>query len=172
MASVATKRKPKAQVSTVSKPKLILPDSPFFSVKFEPKTVIEKLANSKDQKTTALELLGNLDGIKVLANKVLVCMYIEPDMRGSLYLGKETLRESVFQGTVGLVVKKGKMAFVDDEPTKTYFHGENAEIGEYVVFRAGDGKRTQIHGVDCKWLDDIVIDAVIDDPNTFTHDKI
>lgn len=163
----------KTKVKPTNVQKLIIPDNinPF-AVKFEPKTVIEKLANSKDQKVTALELLGDLDGLKVMANKVLVCMYIEPDMRGSLYLGKETLRESVFQGTVGMVVKKGKMAFKDDEATKTYFYGEGAEIGEYVIFRAGDGKRVQIRGVDCKWVDDVVIDGVVADPNLITHEKI
>lgn len=172
MASVATKRKPKTETTV---PKLILPGSAFFDVKFEPKSVIEKLANCKDpkeQRKTALELLGDLSGLKAFANKILVCMYIEPDMRGSLYIGKETLRESVFQGTVGHVVKMGKTAFKDDEATKTYFHDEKAEVGDWVVFRAGDGKRVQIRGVDCKWVDDVVIDAVVDDPNIITHDKI
>lgn len=166
---MATKTKDKP--SNVQK--LILPETANpFNVKFDPKTAIERLANSADQKATALELLGNLSGLRVMANKVLVCMYIEPDKRGSIFVAKETLRESVFQGTVGLVVKKGKMAFKDDEATKTFFYGESAEVGEYVVFRAGDGKRVQIKGVDCKWVDDVVIDAVVDDPNLITNQKI
>lgn len=167
----ASKKSKKPETATVTK--LIIPDNVnVFGAKFEPKTVIEKLANSKDQRATAFELLGDLSGMKVMANKVLVCMYIEPDMRGSLFIAKETLRESVFQGTVGLVVKKGQMAFKDDEATKTYFHGEDAQVGEYVVFRAGDGKRVQIRGVDCKWVDDVVIDAVVAEPTLITHDKI
>lgn len=168
MASVAKKSKPK----DLSRPQLIVPGNPFFNAPFEPKSVIEKLAHSKEQKKTALELLGDLDGLKVQANKLLVCMHIEPDMRGSLFLDKATLRESIFQGTVGFVVKKGKLAFVDDEASKTFFHGEGAEIGEYVVFRAGDGKRVQIRGVDCKWVEDIAIDAIVADPNVITHEKI
>jgi len=86
---MAAKTKAKTNVQ-----KLIIPETVHpFAVKFEPKTVIEKLANAKDQKATAFELLGDLSGLKVMANKVLVCMYIEPDMRGSIFVAKETLRE-------------------------------------------------------------------------------
>lgn len=134
------------------------------------KSKIEMLADASDQRALMRELVGDLSKARIMGNRVLVGIYIEPSKRGSLYLGKDTLKESVYQGTVGLVLKMGSQAFIDDDKVK--FHGDSARVGDYVVFRSGDAKRCQINGLDCRFVEDTLIDMIVDDPNIVTHEKI
>lgn len=132
--------------------------------------MLERLAQAKDPKDGLLSALGDLSGIDLLANRLLVAIYIAPEKtKGGLYRATQSIKEDVFQGSVGLVVKKGAMCFQDDDASKTYFHGEDVDIGEWVVFRPGDGKRVQINGVDCRFIEDIQIDMRIADPEIITH---
>lgn len=139
------------------------------------KSNIERLADAEDpaaQADVMRELVGDLSNVEVMGNRVLVGIYIEPSKRGSLFLAKDTLKESVFQGTVGLVLKLGKQAFKDDPENKVRFHGQSAMQGQWVVFRAGDAKRCQIRGIDCRMIEDTLIDLIVDDPNCVTHHKV
>jgi hypothetical protein len=159
-----------AKKTTVAK--LVLPDASDLNAFGVRKDKIEILADSSDQRATMRQLVGDLSRIKVMGNRVLVGIYIEPSKKGNLWLGKETLKESVYQGTVGLVLKCGTQAFKDDPENKLYFHGDKANEGDYVAFRAGDAKRCQINGLDCRFVEDVLIDMVISDPNIVTHEKI
>lgn len=152
--------------------KLVIPNETDLNAFGAKKSKIEMLADSKDQRATMKELVGDLSGTKVMGNRLLVGIYIEPSYKGKLFLSKETLKESVFQGTVGMVLKKGDQAFKDDPDNKVRFHGETANEGDYVVFRAGDAKRCQIKGLDCRLVEDTLIDMVVSDPNCITHEKI
>lgn len=139
------------------------------------KSNIERLADAatpEAQASLMREMVGDLSDIEVMGNRVLVGIYIEPSKRGNLFLAKDTLKESVFQGVVGLVLKKGKSSFVDEPETKTFFHGQNVKEGQWAVFRAGDAKRTQIRGVDCRMVEDTLIDMVVGNPNCITHEKL
>jgi len=152
--------------------RLVMPSASDLNAFGARKSKIEMLASAKDQRATMMELVGDLSGVKVMGNRVLVGIYIEPDHKGGLFLAKETLKESVYQGTVGLVIKMGSQAFKDDPDNKISFHGESAQIGDYVAFRAGDAKRCQINGLDCRFVEDTLIDMVVADPNIVTHEKI
>src|SRR4051812_11863865 len=153
--TTATKRKAEA-----TKPTLVLPDATDLNAFGARKKPIEILADSRDQRATMRQLVGDLSGVKVMGNRVLVGIYIEPSFKGSLYLSKETLKESVYQGTVGLVLKTGPQAFKDDPENKISFHGESVQEGDYVAFRAGDAKRCQLNGLDCRFVEDVLIDMV------------
>jgi co-chaperonin GroES (HSP10) len=132
--------------------------------------MLERLSQAKDPKDGLLSALGDLSEIDLIGNRLLVAIYIAPEKtKGGLFRATQSIKEDVFQGSVGLVVKKGALCFQDDEASKTYFHGENVEIGEWVVFRPGDGKRVQINGVDCRFIEDIQIDMRIADPEIITH---
>lgn len=152
--------------------RLVIPNASDLNAFGAKKSKIEMLASAKDQRSTMNEMVGDLSGVKVMGNRVLVGIYIEPDHKGGLFLAKETLKESVYQGTVGLVLKMGSQAFKDDPDNKISFHGEIAAVGDYVVFRAGDAKRCQIKGLDCRFVEDTLIDMVVADPNIVTHEKI
>jgi hypothetical protein len=152
--------------------KLVMPNASDLNAFGAKKSKIEMLADSADQRATMVQLVGDLSQVKVMGNRVLVGIYIEPSKKGNLWLGKETLKESVYQGTVGLVLKKGAQAFKDDPDNKLSFHGDFVSEGDYVAFRAGDAKRCQINGLDCRFVEDTLIDMVVADPNIVTHEKI
>lgn len=153
--------------------RLVMPDANDLNAFGAKKSKIEMLADSSDQRATMRALVGDLSGVRVMGNRVLVGIYIEPDKtKSGLFLSKETLKESIYQGTVGMVLKKGPQAFKDDADNKISFHGETVNDGDYVAFRAGDAKRCQINGLDCRFVEDTLIDMVVADPNVVTHEKI
>ena len=68
-----------------------------------------------------------------------------------------------YQGKVGLVLKKGPLAYVDDD--KTSFGGQNIDVGEWTVFRSSDGWTLQINGVLCRMLQDVQIKMAVPKPD-------
>lgn len=131
---------------------------------------LERLSAATDQKKELTKLVGDLSGVNILSNRILVGIYIEPEKtKGGLFLATSTVKESVFQGVVGLVLKKGVTAFRDEPESNTYFHSQDVKVGEWVVFRTGDARRVQINGVDCRMVDDTLIDMIVADPNCITH---
>jgi|SRR5215475_4820088 len=130
---------------------------------------LERLAKYDDPKEGLFKELGDISAIEAFANRLLVAIYIGPeyDKRTKLFRAPGALKEDIYQGTVGLIVKKGPTAFVDDE--KHVFNDCKAEIGDWVMFRPGDGKRIQFNGVDCRWLEDLDIDGKIGDPEIITY---
>lgn len=161
--------------STAKKSGLIVPTVAESNVFGGKKSNIERLADAETfekQADLMREMVGDLSKVEVMGNRVLVGIYIEPAKRGSLFLAKDTLKESVYQGVVGLVLKLGKQAFKDDPENKVLFHGQAVKEGDWVAFRAGDAKRTQIRGIDCRMVEDTLIDLVVADPNCITHEKV
>lgn len=132
--------------------------------------MLERLARSDNPALGLKMAVGDLSKVQVLSNRVLVAIYIAPEKtKGGLIRATQTIKEDVFQGSVGLVLKKGSMAFVDDDASKTYFHGQTVNEGDWVAFRPGDAKRVQINGVDCRLCEDIMIDMIVADPESITH---
>lgn len=131
---------------------------------------LEKLSRASNPKLALITEVGDLSGIKLMANRVLVAIYIAPEKtQGGIIRATQTIREDIWQGVCGLVLKRGDTAFKDEPETKTFFHGQSAEVGEWVVFRPGDAKRIQINGVDCRMVEDTLVDIVIDNPEKITH---
>ncbi len=152
--------------------KLIVPSATEFNAFGGRKSKLEILADAEDQRAKMIDLVGDLSKINIFGNRILVGIYIEPSRKGSFYLAKETLKESIYQGTVGLILKLGSQAFKDDPENKIFFRGDSVQVGDYVAFRAGDAKRCQINGLDCRFVEDTLIDMKVDDPNIVTHEKI
>ncbi|WP_028169322.1 hypothetical protein [Bradyrhizobium elkanii] len=116
-----------------------------------------------------MKLVGDLCTIELLNNKG-VSIYIEPEkIDGGLILSTGAIKESVWQDTVGLVLKKGKTAFKHEPQTGTYFHGQDVKAGDWVVFRHGDARRVRIKGVDCRMVEDTLLDMVVDNSDVITH---
>lgn len=129
-------------------------------------------AKSPDHfKELAAREVGDLSGCPVMSGRVLVVTYISSRTYkfGNMELLRtdNDVREDVWQACVGLVLKKGAMAFKDDETNK--FHGQDVKVGDWVTFRPGDTKRVQINGVDCRLVEDVLIDMQVDDPTIITH---
>lgn len=127
-----------------------------------------QIAQATDPKNAIQKGVGGLGNVSLLSGRVLVGIYIAPEKTaGGIYRPQSNVKEDLYQGCVGLVLKKGKLAFVDDDTRK--FNGQNVAEGDWVTFRPGDAKRIQINGVDCRIVDDTVIDMVIDSPEIVTH---
>lgn len=131
---------------------------------------LEKLSRASNPKLALITEVGDLSKVSLMANRVLVAIYIAPEKtQGGIIRATQTIKEDIWQGVVGLVLKKGATAFKDEPETKTLFHGQDVALGDWVVFRPGDARRVQINGVDCRFVEDVLIDMVIQDPEILTH---
>lgn len=131
--------------------------------------VLERLSKADDPKKALLKELGDTSAVgELMGARILVAIYVGPEkMKSGLYRPQSQLKEDIFQGVVGLVIKKGPVAFTNDD--KNDFHGQTVNVGDWVTFRPGDGKRIQINGVDCRLIEDVLIDMKISDPELITH---
>lgn len=105
----------------------------------------------------------HLDSVRLFADKIMVATYRQPEKtEGGLYLTDKTLDEDLYQSAAGLVLKVGSAAFRDDAATT--FGGFKVEPLEWVTFRPVHGSAREIAGLHCRFLQDIHIDAVVEDP--------
>ena len=126
------------------------------------------LSQSSDVKKDIFAKIGDLSAAPLAGARVLLGIYIAPEKtKGGLYIPDQIKKEDIYQGTVGLVLKKGPLAFKDDATNQ--FGGFEPNIGDWVVFNAGDSKRVQINLVDCRYIDDALIHQIIPDPGMITH---
>jgi co-chaperonin GroES (HSP10) len=123
-----------------------------------------KMIHAVDPRNELIESIGDISGIKIYNNWILVAVYKRPEKTaGGIILTDNTRKEDEYQGKVGLVVKKGPIAFVDDE--KTSFNGQDVELGEWIAFRVSDGWSLEVNGVMCRMLQDTQIRMSIPSPD-------
>lgn len=74
---------------------------------------------------------------EVFHNRILVATYVAPEKtKGGIIRPDRSLGEDRFQGKIGLVIKKGPLAFVDDNIAK--FGGVTVEPGDWITYRPAD----------------------------------
>ncbi|SRR6266849_1935892 len=124
---------------------------------------LELISQAADPRQAIGAALGDLDGIAVFSDLVLVGTFIRPEMTaGGIIRPKEVVQEDEFQGKVGLVLKTGPLAYADwEDPAE---RGEMAEIGSWVVYAIKDGWPVQINGVACRFIPYEKLRARVDDP--------
>lgn len=120
-----------------------------------------------DPRDELWKAIGDISGVTVMHNQVLVATYIRPDHKDlgnghKLFLSDKTRDEDMWQGKVGLVVSKGPMAFKDDDNVK--FHGQNVERGDWIAYRSADGHQLKVNGVHCRMLTDTTIRMKLSHP--------
>ena len=122
------------------------------------------MAHEVDPKTELLDKVGNVDGIDVFNNAVLVAIYVRPTKtKSGIILTQQYTDEDRIQGKAGLVVKKGPRAFVDERGE--WFVGANIEEKDWVIFRPSDGWPINVNGVACRLIDDVAIRGKVDQPD-------
>lgn len=137
-----------------------------------PAAEIYKLADAADPKAEMLSKLGSLDKIQIGGARVLLWTYIRPrKTTGGIILTDKEVKEDLWQGTVGHVLKCGPFAFQDDPAAGIKFGGFQAKVGDWVTFSPGDAKRVQINGIDCRLIEDSLIQMVVPDPAAITHNS-
>lgn len=108
--------------------------------------------------------MGDISDIEIFHNQVLVAIYIRPEKtKSGLYLSAQTRDEDKYQGKVGLIIKKGADAFVDD--TGKWFKGVNLDVGNWIYFRPSDGWQITVHGQLCRILDDTDVRGRVPTPD-------
>jgi hypothetical protein len=123
-----------------------------------------ELSRADNIKLETLKQLGDIDGVQIPNDLVLLATYIEPEKTvGGIIRPGKTLDESRFQGKAALLLKHGPTAF------KFYnggyaWSGALPVEGDWVIFRFSDAWEFFIRGVSCRIVEADFIKAVIDDP--------
>lgn len=141
---------------------------------------IRDIASAADQRTYILELLAPvLDKLEVFGSDVLIATYIESEKtKGGIIRPDMNLRESIFQGKVGVMIKPGEDAFLfrGSFPYHTKRKGETDEqylirvdkstpkLGDWLYYRTSDAWMCKFNGVNCRIIPDSCIKGRISDP--------
>ena len=117
-----------------------------------------------DPKKELISVLGDTSNVEIFNNQILVAIYIRPEKTvGGIILTNTIRDEDKWQGKIGLVIKKGPSAFVDD--SKNWFNGITLDVNDWVIFRPSDGWGLTINGIMCRLLDDTVIRGRVSHPD-------
>ena len=126
-------------------------------------------ASVHDPKQALHSHLGDISGLEVLYNNILVATYIEPEKTvGGVYLPDRSLQEARFQGKVSLVIKLGPTAFKYDGSFP--YEGPKIEIGDWIICRPSDGfemfsaDQTRQSGTSCRIFEDRFVLGRVSDP--------
>jgi hypothetical protein len=141
---------------------------------------IRDIASAADQRSYILELLAPvLDKLEVFGSDVLIATYIEAEKtKGGIIRPDMNLRESIFQGKVGVMLKPGEDAFLfrGSFPYHTKRKGETDEeyllrvekstpkLGDWLYYRTSDAWMCKFNGVNCRIIPDSCIKGRIADP--------
>ena len=108
-----------------------------------------EIARSMDSKQGIIDAVGDLSGVEVFFDLVLLGSYIRPDKVGSILLPDQTVAEDQYQGVCGLILKMGPDAFVSDD---RFIYTSKAEVGDWVIYNLGDARSLIINGAPCKYV--------------------
>lgn len=90
-----------------------------------------------DPKRELIDKLGDLSGIEIAQNEVLIAIYMRPERTaGGIVLPQQNLKEDRYQGKCGLVVKIGsacRFVRVDKDTGREY--GIDIQLHDWVVVR-------------------------------------
>jgi hypothetical protein len=109
---------------------------------------IAKISQAQDTKQAIIDAVGDLSGIDVFNDLVLLGTYIRPEKTaGGIIRPKDNVDEDEHQGKVGLVLKVGPGANSDWENDQEA--GQNAMLHTWVVFQTANTWKFQLNGVAC-----------------------
>ncbi len=132
-----------------------------------PVKMIESLSSTStpaEFKSRVFDAVGNLKGVEVMFNMVLLAIYIRPEMTpGRIIRPGSNVQEDVWQGKAGLVLKCGPYAFEDDGEYQ--FKGQRVDPGDWCAFKVGDAWSLNINNVPCRLVRDASIRLKLADPN-------
>lgn len=110
------------------------------------------------------ERLGDVSGVELFNNNVLVAVYIRPEKtKSGLYLTHKTIDEDRYQGKVGLLVSTGPKAFSVD--SDEWFGDVVVKHGDWLVFRPSDGWSINVNGVLCRVMPDVQVKGRVSHPD-------
>ena len=114
-------------------------------------TSIEKISQAKDPKAAILAAVGDISEFKIASDLVLLGTFIRNEKTiGGIILPTDNLKEDEFQGKVGLVLKRGPIAYSDWEQGDEI--GQMARLHTWVVYQIKDAWPCQINGTACRMI--------------------
>ena len=130
-----------------------------------PHKSIDALARADNPKKAIQDAIGNLDGVEIIGDMVLIGIYIRPEKtKGGIIRPQSNVTEDVYQGKVGLVLKWGPDAFFD--PNSGDLFEQRVNPGEWCVFKVGDAWNVTIKDVPCRLVRDSAIKMKLQDPDS------
>jgi len=122
------------------------------------------MSHEVDPKDALLKELGDISKIELMNTQVLVAVYIRPEKtKGGIIMTNKSRDEDRYQSKVGLILKTGPSAFVDD--SGKWFSGLDLTAGDWIVFRPSDGWNVTVNGVLCRMFDDTAVRMRIPHPD-------
>jgi co-chaperonin GroES (HSP10) len=126
-----------------------------------------------DPRAVIQRKVGDIRNIEIFGNDILVAIYKRPEKTKSGILMPEKYRdEDIYQGKVGMVLRLGPTAFVDDDG-KIF---RDIKPGDWVVFRPSDGWQVTLNTlrgnyskddtVDCRVVSDVSIRMRVTHPDS------
>jgi co-chaperonin GroES (HSP10) len=103
--------------------------------------VLQKVSEPEyDPRRELLDKLGDLSGIEIAQNEVLIAIYMRPEKTsGGIMLPHQHLKEDRYQGKCGLVVKIGSACkFVRETPETGRKFGLEIHLHDWIVVRPSD----------------------------------
>lgn len=121
-----------------------------------------RMVHDKDPAKEIREAAGDLSGVDLSGNQVLLGLYKRPEKTASgIILSDVTRKEDEYQGKVGLVLKLGPQAFDDGE----YFKGWRVKEGDWVVCWVSDGRQVGVNKQLCRVVKDNEVRMRVDAPD-------
>lgn len=128
-----------------------------------PFKAIEAITKSQNPKQAIIDFVGDLSGFEVMADRVLVGIFMRPEKTaGGIIRPTSNKEEDVWQGKVGLVLKWGPNAFMNPDTGDLY--EQSVSVGEWGVFKVGDGWQLEVNKMPCRMIKDTNLIAKIKDP--------
>jgi co-chaperonin GroES (HSP10) len=123
-----------------------------------------KMAHKDDPKRLILDKLQGVVPL-TLGAKVCLATYIRPEKTGGGIIRPDTnVREDIYQGKLGLVIALGPIAFKDGKDAD--FGGVVPKLHDWVVFSSQHGSAFSLMGVHCRFMDDVLVQAIVDNPDS------
>ena len=128
-----------------------------------PHRAIEAISTATNPKDAIIKFIGDLSGFEVMADRVLVGIFMRPEKtKGGIIRPDANKEEDVWQGKVGLVLKLGPTAFINPDDGSMY--EQFVDVGDWVVFKVGDGWQLEVNKMPCRMIKDTNFIAKIEDP--------
>jgi hypothetical protein len=126
-----------------------------------------KINHEVDPKEKLLADLGDISGLEISNNNVLVAVYQRPTttMLGgkTFYVSDKVVDEDRYQSKVGLIIGQGPTAF--DDPEGQWFTGIEFKLHDWIVTPASSAYSMMVNGVMCRLVPDTSIKMRVNDPD-------
>ena len=123
-----------------------------------------RMQHDIDPRDKLLADIGDLSNIEIFNNKLLVAVYIRPEkMKSGLHLPDQNREEDRFQSKIGLLVKKGNLAFEDD--VGKWFQDVEINMHDWLIVRPSDAWSITVNGVLCRIVDDSLVQGRVSHPD-------